>query len=101
MPGKTALVILAQEAEEMEAVIVTDILRRAQVNVTVASLDDAPDRVVDCSRQVKIMADCTLQEALDQTFDVIVLPGGGKGAENLAGSELVKAILEKHEKAGT
>ena len=47
---KTALVILAEGAEEMETVIVVDILRRAQVDVKLASMHDKTN--VTCSRQV-------------------------------------------------
>jgi len=48
---KTALVILADGSEEMEAVIVVDILRRAKVEVKLASLSDNTN--VTCSRQVR------------------------------------------------
>ena len=47
---KTALVILAEGAEEMETVIVVDILRRAQIDVKLASMHDKTN--VTCSRQV-------------------------------------------------
>jgi protein DJ-1 len=57
----TALVILAEGGEEMETVIVVDILRRAKINVTLASLsDDASDPIL-CSRNIKIVADCSLK----------------------------------------
>ena len=49
---KTALVILAEGAEEMETVIVVDILRRAQVDVKLASMHDKTN--VTCSRQVSM-----------------------------------------------
>ena len=49
---KTALVILAEGAEEMETVIVVDILRRAQIDVKLASMHDKTN--VTCSRQVSI-----------------------------------------------
>ena len=50
---KTALVILAEGAEEMETVIIADILRRAQVDVTLASMHDKPN--ITCSRQVSCL----------------------------------------------
>merc|ERR1711997_482359 len=81
---KSALVILAEGAEEMETVIIVDILRRAKIHVTLASLCATS---VACSRQVVIGADCLLKNLdSDQMFDAVVLPGGGKGAENLAAS---------------
>ena len=76
MSNPKALVILAEGAEEMETVIIVNILRRGKVDVTLASI--AQNDPVTCSRGVKIVADCTLEEALDggkAQFDAIVLPG--------------------------
>ena len=56
---KSALVFLAEGAEEMETVIVVDILRRAKVEVTLASLDDKTN--VPCSRQVSECKICNVQ----------------------------------------
>ena len=51
--------------------------------------------------QVVLVADCLLKELeSDLLFDAVVLPGGGKGAENLAASQEVGAILKRHEKQG-
>ena len=55
---KSALVFLAEGAEEMETVIVVDILRRAKVEVTLASLDDKTN--VPCSRQVSECKICNV-----------------------------------------
>lgn len=96
---KTALVFLAEGAEEMETVIVVDILRRAKIEVTLAALTDKTS--VTCSRNVVLQADCPLSEvSSDKLFDAVVLPGGGKGAENLASSSQVGDILKNHDKAG-
>ncbi|MGM0575596.1 MAG: DJ-1 family glyoxalase III [Myxococcota bacterium] len=85
-----ALVLLAEGAEEMEAIIAVDVLRRGEVQVTVAGVDGAAP--VTCSRGVRIVPDAALAD-VDGTFDAIVLPGGGGGAERLAGSEAVGRIL--------
>ncbi len=74
MPSKSALVILADGAEEMEAVISVDVLRRGQVDVTVAGLNGDTQPVV-CSRNVKILADVSLDAVQDKEFDAVVLPG--------------------------
>ena len=95
MSGKSALVFLAEGAEEMETVIVVDVLRRAKIDVKLVSLDD--NLLVECSRQVKITADCSLKEVQSQIFDAVILPGGGKGAENLRNSSQVGEILKKHQ----
>lgn len=76
----TVLIPLAQGCEEIEAVTVMDILRRAGVQVTTASLGD---KTIKASRGALLVADMTLDEALEQEFDMIVLPGGMPGAEHL------------------
>ncbi len=79
---KRALVFLAQGAEEMETVITVDVLRRANVNVTLAGVD-GPEAVL-CSRNVKIVPDTSLESVSSETFDCVIVPGGLKGAEACA-----------------
>lgn len=62
--NKTALVILAPGAEEMELVVAVDVLRRAGIVVTVASLDAANTSTV-CSRNVVIVADTSLDKVAE------------------------------------
>ena len=96
---KRALVVLSAGAEEMEAVITTDVLRRAKVEVTVAGL--VSSEPVECSRGMVIVPDKSLEEAVKQgPFDVVVLPGGGGGAKRLAASEVVKEVLQEQEASG-
>ena len=91
------LVILAQGCEEIEAVTVIDILRRAGVEVTSAGLDDLP---VLASRGVMLLADTTLDLALHQSFDMIVLPGGQPGTDNLKADKRVIALLQQMAQQG-
>lgn len=63
---------IANGSEEMEAVMIIDILRRAKANVTVASVEDKLEIVA--SRKVKIVADTLLHDASKQQYDLIVLP---------------------------
>lgn len=72
---KTALIILAEGAEEAEAVCTIDVLRRGHVEVTVAGLDD--DGPVKCSRGVRLLPDTSLVHVLGagSHFDAIILPG--------------------------
>ncbi|XP_046461098.1 protein dj-1beta-like [Daphnia pulex] len=96
---KQALIILAEGAEEMEAVITIDTLRRGGIDVVVAGL--AGKEVVKCSRMVSILPDTSLEEAQKNSlYDVVILPGGLKGAELLSESQLVGQILKQHEKEG-
>ena len=91
------LILLAQGCEEIEAVTVIDILRRAGVEVTSAGLDDLP---VLASRGVVLLPDTTLDLALHQSFDMIVLPGGQPGTDNLKADKRVIALLQQMAQQG-
>ena len=93
----TALVPVATGSEEMEAVIVIDVLRRAGVDVCVASIEDS--KMVCCSRSVNIMADELLGD-VSENFDAIVLPGGMPGAERLRDSSKLIDMLKVQQKEG-
>ena len=95
--SKRVLVPLAQGCEEMEAVTVIDLLRRAGIEVTTAGLDKLP---VKASRGTVLIPDTTLDEVLDTPFDMIVLPGGLPGADNLANDERIIALLKRMAAAG-
>src|SRR4051812_11606156 len=86
------LVPLADGCEEIEAVTIIDILRRAQVEVVVAGLNDGPVRA---SRGTVIVPDTTLDQALTSDYDMIALPGGLPGADHLAEDARVTALLRK------
>ncbi|MFA5878578.1 MAG: DJ-1 family glyoxalase III [Candidatus Margulisiibacteriota bacterium] len=85
-----ALIILADGFEELEAIGVIDILRRAQVQVIIAGLDKL---LISSARKIRIETDIELAQIGNELFDVIVLPGGEPGASNLNNSALVRNIL--------
>ena len=91
------LVPLAQGCEEIEAVTVIDILRRAGVTVVSAGLDDLP---VLASRGVLLLPDTTLDTALHDDFDMIVLLGGQPGANNLKADKRIIALLQQMARQG-
>lgn len=92
---KKAVIILAEGFEEIEAVTPIDILRRCEVKVTVAGL---LNKIVKGSRDISIQADCLVDDIPDD-FDVLILPGGAKGAKNLAAStKVANLILEQNNK---
>ncbi len=96
--SKAVLVPLAQSCEELEAVTVIDILRRAELTVVSAGLDTAP---VTASRGVILQPDTTLTAALQQhSYDMIVLPGGMPGAKYLGEDPLVCKTLKEMAAAG-
>ena len=92
MPKKSVLVPLANGCEELEAVTVIDVLRRAACLVTVASCHDLA--LITASRGTRIMADCLLLECSQKNWDMIALPGGMPGAENLRDNALLINLLE-------
>jgi 4-methyl-5(b-hydroxyethyl)-thiazole monophosphate biosynthesis len=86
------LVPLAEGCEELEAVTVIDLLRRANINVITAGLIAGP---VKASRGVVLQPDMTLDEALQGDYDMVVLPGGGPGADRLDTDERIRQLLLK------
>ena len=94
---KTVLVPIADGSEEMEAVTIIDVLRRAGASVTVASVGNL---IVTCSRGVKIEADTHIDQCISQTFDLIALPGGIPGAENLRDAKTLIRMLGQQKEEG-
>mgnify|MGYP002795027943 CR=1 FL=1 len=86
------LVPLAQGCEELEAVTITDLLVRAGIKVTTCGLDDRP---VTASRGITIIPDTSIDKILNQSFDLIVLPGGLPGADHLRDDERLQALIKK------
>lgn len=84
------LVPLAQGCEELEAVTIIDLLRRAGIEVVTAGLDAGP---VTASRGVVLIPDTSLDQVMQQDFDMIVLPGGLPGADHLDGDPRIHSLL--------
>lgn len=91
------LVPLAQGCEELEAVTIIDLLRRAGIEVVSAGLDSQP---VKASRGVMLLPDTTLDEALKHDFDMIALPGGMPGMTHLKNDPRIIALLQRMATAG-
>ncbi|NDY42400.1 DJ-1/PfpI family protein [Dissulfurirhabdus thermomarina] len=89
---KRVLLLLAQGFEELEAVTVIDILRRAGVEVVAAGLEPGP---VTSARGVVLVPDAALDEVLDRDFDLVVLPGGLEGTDRLAADPRVAELLRR------
>jgi 4-methyl-5(b-hydroxyethyl)-thiazole monophosphate biosynthesis len=91
------LVPLAQGCEELEAITVIDLLRRAGITVVSAGLDEQP---VKASRGTVLVPDMALDEALEQDYDMVVLPGGMPGADNLMNDVRVIELVTRMANAG-
>lgn len=93
------LVLVAHGSEEIEAVTVIDILRRAGVEVIVASIEQTLE--ITCSRHVKLIADeslSKLKDTINSDFEAIIVPGGLEAAKTFSSNQLVQEILKRFEK---
>ena len=91
------LVPLAHGFEDLEAVTIVDLLRRAGMSVVTAGLE--PGLMLG-SRGTRIQPDATLDEALDGEYDLIALPGGLPGADHLRDDPRVQKLLRDMAAAG-
>lgn len=87
----------ADGMEEVECLAVCDILRRAGVDTKLVSIMGRKEIVG--SHGFKIEADCLFEEISDDA-DVLFLPGGLKGTENLKAHEGLAEMLKAHAAAG-
>jgi 4-methyl-5(b-hydroxyethyl)-thiazole monophosphate biosynthesis len=87
-----ALVFLATGFEEIETVTVIDILRRADVEVTVAGLTR---NVTEGKHGMKFVPDKSIDDVKVEDFDAVIAPGGNPGYKNLRKDPRVIAIVKK------
>lgn len=99
---KTALVLLFNNTEEIEALAPIDILRRADVSVTTASISDSLE-IVGRSN-ISIRAEKLFGDVAEDTFDAIVLPGGAGVYDILKlptdKIEKIKSFIKRHIDSG-
>jgi len=93
---KKALVILTDGVEEVEAITVIDLLRRADIEVTTTSISGEK---VTGSHNIIIHADSQIDEVKDFDFDIVILPGG-PGTRNLRESETVIDFVKNQNLSG-
>jgi 4-methyl-5(b-hydroxyethyl)-thiazole monophosphate biosynthesis len=91
------LIPLAQGCEELEAVTLIDLLRRANIEVVTAGLRSGN---VTASRGTVLVPDTTLDAVLDQQFDMLVLPGGLPGSDHLDQDSRIHTLLQKMSSTG-
>jgi 4-methyl-5(b-hydroxyethyl)-thiazole monophosphate biosynthesis len=94
---KSILVILAPGFEEIEAITPIDILRRADIDVTIASLEN--DLHVRSRGNIIVIAETKLNDVLNKNFDAILLPGG-PGTKNLRDDSRVLALVNQFHDEG-
>jgi 4-methyl-5(b-hydroxyethyl)-thiazole monophosphate biosynthesis len=107
--AKKVIALLAEGFEEVEAVTPIDYLRRAGIEVTTAAI--GKDRIVTGSHGIALAADILFGELcgaanpggtcdVSASYDAVLIPGGMKGANNLASSAEAGALLKGMAEAG-
>jgi 4-methyl-5(b-hydroxyethyl)-thiazole monophosphate biosynthesis len=81
----------------MEAVILVDVLRRARLDVVTASLHSNP---VSASRGIRIVPDKLWLDIHADSFDVLAIPGGAEGVNNLMNDDRVLGAVRSFDQAG-
>ncbi|MCL3779431.1 DJ-1/PfpI family protein [Prolixibacteraceae bacterium JC049] len=95
---KKVFVHLATGFEDVEAISIIDVLRRAEIDVTTVSINE--DKTVLSAHNVPVIADKLFTEVDYNEADMIVLPGGLPGATNLDEHEGLKAQIKAFDEAG-
>lgn len=89
------LLPLAEGFEEIEAITIADVLRRADVDVVLVALEHLH---VKGAHGIVVIADALLNDVDAHTFDMIALPGGLPGAFHLAEHPTLQSILREFDK---
>ena len=89
---KKTIIPLAPGFEEIEAITVVDILRRSGVRVSIAGTITG---AIEGSRGVKIIPDESLDNIITDDLDLIVLPGGQPGTNNLIKDRRIAHLLKE------
>ena len=93
---KTACVLLADGFEEVEAITPIDYLRRAGIDVKILGVTG---KTVSGSHGIKVECDLG-SEGFSKDYDCVVVPGGGRGADNIAASPQAVFLIKRHFGAG-
>lgn len=91
------LMPLANGFEEIEALAVVDILRRAEIDVVLAGITSG---IITSARNLAVTPDTTLDTITSDDFDMIILPGGQPGTDNLNAEPLLHEIIKKFNESG-
>ena len=95
---KKVLVHLAEGFEEIEAVTLIDVLRRAGLTVNTISISDK--YAVRGAHSIEIIADQLFEEADYENGDMIILPGGMPGAKNLNEHQRLRSQIMNYHNQG-
>jgi 4-methyl-5(b-hydroxyethyl)-thiazole monophosphate biosynthesis len=91
-------VLLAPGFEEIEAVTIIDVLRRAEIEVITLSVEDGLE--VKGSHGILVRADSTLADGAREAWDMVILPGGMPGSTHLRDHAGVQELIRKQHQRG-
>lgn len=91
------VIVLAHGFEEIEALTPADVLRRAGLRVTLCGVGG---REITGSHGIKVLTDAAVEDVDPREMDALLLPGGGKGTENLEASPIVQRLIDEAAGAG-
>ncbi len=91
-------IFIADGCEEVEALTVVDIVRRAKLEIDMISINGT--KQVTSSRNVTFMTDTTKEEADFSAYDGIILPGGMPGTVHLGEDDTVSQVICEFAKEG-
>lgn len=99
--GKRVCVFLADGFEEIEAITVVDVLRRAGIEVSLAAVGASTDPWRTGSHDIAVRATFLAADVRVEDFDAFVLPGGQPGSNTLRDDALVQRLLREADAAGS
>lgn len=95
---KKTAILFAEGYEEVEALTVVDLLRRAKIGCDIVAVKEADE--VTGSHGIRVRADKALSQLVMEEYDGLILPGGLRGVNNLAADERVIDLLRRFAAAG-
>ncbi len=98
MSNSTVLLAVADGSEEIELITLVDVLRRADIDVTMVSV--MSQRQITGAHNVQLRADALMADVMDQEFDAIVLPGGMPGATHISECTALVSMLKEQQSRG-
>ncbi|MDR0941124.1 MAG: DJ-1/PfpI family protein [Bacteroidales bacterium] len=93
-----AFIFLAPGFEEIEAITVIDVLRRAGIEVVTVSIPDEDDDEfwVEGAHGISVFSDIDFEYANFKEGDILILPGGQPGTNNLNAHNGLKRIVQEY-----
>lgn len=90
-------ILLGEGFEEAEALVAADVLRRADLPVTLTGIGGA---YITGSHHITVRADRPVEQVVLKTGDMVVLPGGMGGVASMEGSAAAMALIRQAASGG-